>query len=235
MTTQLVRETMKMVAEQGLDPVEMHWFDATGCIQDRSSQEPMPLLNNRPPFQRCMVCFEGQSTNHQRMRMWVLVSGDDPEEGIVLTAWRQPLDQRPVPSPMMFYMIDGNQVKYGPVDENVTMDKTEAAMILGFMSAWYDALSRRSEAYIPSVVQNFTNRRKIAQGKVPAYDWRTVVIEPSAPRKDHQGGTHASPRLHDRRGHLRRLRSGKNVWVRSCKVGDATKGTVFHDYLVKEV
>lgn len=61
---------------------------------------------------------------------------------------------------------------------------------------------------------------------------RTVIIEPSQAKAHPTGGTHASPRLHDRRGHLRRLRGGKNVWVRPCKVGDASLGAVFHDYEV---
>ena len=51
---------------------------------------------------------------------------------------------------------------------------------------------------------------------------------------EHKGGTHASPRLHDRRGHSRRLPDGRIVWVRPCKVGDASRGVVFHDYQVKE-
>jgi len=234
MTTQLVRDTMKMVAEGGLDPVEMHWFDATGCFQDQDEESQTPLHDSRPPFQRCMVCWEGRSRNHQRMRMWLLVAGEDPQDGIVLTVWRQPADQPPIPSPVMVYMIDEGQIRYGPVDEKVTVDKTEAEMILGFVSAWYESLSRRSEAYIPSVSKTFTNQRKIAQGKVPAYDWRTVTIEPTEPQKEHKGGTHASPRLHDRRGHLRRLKSGKNVWVKPCKVGDINKGIVFKDYQIKE-
>lgn len=231
--TPLVRETVKMVAEQGLDPVEMHWFDATGCFADQSEEPQSPLHDSRPPFQRCMVCWEGKSKSHQRMRMWLLVAGDDPVDGIVLTVWRQPTNHPPVASPVMVYMVDEGQIRYGPVDENVTMDKTEAEMILGFMSAWYESLSQRCSAYVPSVLPTFTNRRKIAQGKVPSYEWRTVVIEPSVPRQQGKGGSHASPRQHDRRGHLRRLKSGKNVWVKACKVGDAAKGVVFHDYQIR--
>ena len=34
MTTELVRSTMKMMAEGGLDPVEINWFDMTGAITD---------------------------------------------------------------------------------------------------------------------------------------------------------------------------------------------------------
>lgn len=224
---------MKMVAEQGLDPVEIHWFDATGCFVDQSYESQTPLYEYKPPFQRCMVCWEGSSKNHQRMRMWLLMAGDDPEEGIILTVWRQPANHRPVGSPAMVYIVDGGQIRYGPMDEGVTMEREYAEMILGFLSAWYDSLSRRSEAYVPVMRDTFTNRRKIAQGKTPSYEWRTVFIEPAKPKSESKGGTHASPRLHDRRGHLRRLRNGKNVWVRACKVGSAANGTVFHDYAVR--
>ena len=234
MTTQLVRDTMKLVASGGMDPTEMHWFDATGCFSDQSELMQSPLLESRPPFQKCMVCWEGNSANFKSMKLWVLVAGNDPEEGIVLTAWRKPKENWVAASPNMVYCVEDGQVRYGPVDENTTMDKTEAEMLLGFVSAWYESLSRRSEAYMPVVAPTFTNRRKIAQGKMPTYDWRTVVIEPVKPRSEDKGGTHASPRLHDRRGHLRRLRSGKNVWVKACKVGDPTKGAVFHDYKIAE-
>ena len=162
----------------------------------------------------------------------MMIIGDDPEDGIVMGVWRHPAGHIPVSSPVMVYMVDDGQIRYGPTDENATIDKTEAEMILGFVSVWYESLSRRSEAYVPIVQQTFTNRRKIAQGKAPTYDWRTVVIEPVTPRQDDKGGTHASPRQHDRRGHVRRLRSGKNVWVKPHKVGDPTKGYVFHDYKI---
>ena len=234
MTTQLVRDTMKLVASGGLDPAEMHWFDATGCFSDQSELIQSPLLESRPPFEKCMVCWEGSSVNYKNMKMWMLVAGNDPEEGIVLTTWRIPKNNFVVASPIMVYCVEDGLVRYGPTEENVTMDKTEAEMMLGFVSAWYGSLARRSQAYIPSVAQTFTNRRKIAQGKTPTYDWRTVTIEPVAPRSESKGGTHASPRQHDRRGHLRRLRSGKNVWVKPHKVGDPSKGSVFHDYVIKE-
>lgn len=232
--TPLVRDIIKLAAIGGVDPTEMHWFDATGCFKDQTERPPNWLLESQPPFPKCMVCWEGNSLNHQRMRLVCMLVGDDPDEGIVVTVWRLPSDHLPVASPIMIYVRDEGMIRYGPVEENVNMDQAEAEMILGFIAAWYESLAQRGEAYVPSIIQNFTNRRKIAQGKVPSYEWRTVVIEPVQPKKEHAGGTHASPRLHDRRGHLRRLRSGKNVWVKQCKVGDASKGIVWHDYELKE-
>jgi hypothetical protein len=29
------------------------------------------------------------------------------------------------------------------------------------------------------------------------------------------------------------LSNGKNVWVKACKVGNATAGVVFHDYKIE--
>lgn len=45
-------------------------------------------------------------------------------------------------------------------------------------------------------------------------------------------GTHESPRLHLRRGHIRRLPTGKTTWVRQCIVGNPERGTVEKDYRV---
>lgn len=233
MTTQLIRSTMRYMADAGVDPTELQWFDATGCFQDKTHVGQAPLLECRPPFEKCMVVFQGKTTSGRPMEMFMTVVGTDPEEGIVLSVWRAPGGIRPVASPLLVYAVDGGLVRYGPADPDEQIDEKEAQMILGFVSAWYGSMSEKVESYQPVARDTFTNRRKIEQGKLPSYDWTTVYIEPVKPRSEGKGGTHASPRLHDRRGHLRRLRSGKNVWVKACKVGDPTKGAVFHDYKIE--
>jgi len=81
--------------------------------------------------------------------------------------------------------------------------------------------------------RNRANAKRTAKGKKPLYDWRTVVIELKAPKQESKGGTHASPRPHDRRGHYRTYKSGKQVWVRNMRVGEGD-GFVFKDYIVKQ-
>jgi len=55
------------------------------------------------------------------------------------------------------------------------------------------------------------------------------VVEASEPK----GGTHASPRWHERRGYWRTMKkSGKRVWVRACEVGTKSNGMVYKDYQV---
>ena len=55
------------------------------------------------------------------------------------------------------------------------------------------------------------------------------LIRPSEP----QGGSHASPRWHIRRGHWRQLADGRRVFVRACEVGDPARGGVMKDYIVE--
>lgn len=55
------------------------------------------------------------------------------------------------------------------------------------------------------------------------------VVTVSEPK----GGTHASPRWHERRGYWRTMKkSGKRVWVRACEVGSKSNGMVYKDYQV---
>jgi len=88
-------------------------------------------------------------------------------------------------------------------------------------------------AYQPKPKPSHINSKRAAKGKGPIlFDWHTITIEPVKQKMPALGGTHASPRLHDRRGHWRKHPSGKTVWVKECKVGDAAKGVVFKDYRV---
>jgi hypothetical protein len=62
----------------------------------------------------------------------------------------------------------------------------------------------------------------------PRIIYTEISIDPSA-RAEAAGGTHASPRLHWRRGHIRRL-GNRTTWIRATLVGDAGRGIVVHDY-----
>lgn len=78
------------------------------------------------------------------------------------------------------------------------------------------------------------NKKRAARGKQPFFSYKVLQI---AEEKHHTtngagGGTHASPRMHLRRGHLRRLEN-KVVWVRNAMVNAGTpRGVVMKDYAV---
>lgn len=117
----------------------------------------------------------------------------------------------------------------GVYPEGATKSQT-TMMALSLIATLLTRLEAQQTAYKPEVKQTFTNRRKIAEGKKPSYDWRTVTVLPR-PKGEPLGGTHSSPRAHDRRGHWRTIKT-KKVWVKPCRVGDPSDGTVFHDYRV---
>lgn len=78
------------------------------------------------------------------------------------------------------------------------------------------------------------NKARARRGKLPFYEYKTLVIhENSHHRVAGLGGTHSAPRLHYRRGHIRRLSGGRKTWVRPSMVGDRTRGFVDKDYNVK--
>lgn len=71
-------------------------------------------------------------------------------------------------------------------------------------------------------------------GRYPLFSHKVLVVDMSGKGSVgwDRAGTHASPRLHLRRGHARRLPSGATVWVQPCVVGDKSKGMVTKDYRV---
>lgn len=106
--------------------------------------------------------------------------------------------------------------------------------VMAIVTYFLRGLDKARTAYRATAPDTFINRKRMAKGKPPiSVTWNTVVVAPSAPAREHQGGTHASPRRHDRRGHWRLLRNGKRVWVRQAVVGDPARGLVVKDYLVR--
>jgi hypothetical protein len=78
------------------------------------------------------------------------------------------------------------------------------------------------------------NEKRIRKGKRPLFEWKVIevtatVVQDTPPT----GRTHASPRLHSRRGHFRTYASGKRVWVRQTMVGRIEFGYIHHSYNLK--
>jgi hypothetical protein len=79
-----------------------------------------------------------------------------------------------------------------------------------------------------------SNKKRLASGKQPFFTYKVLQLtgEGKAGAASAAGGTHSSPRMHLRRGHLRRLQS-KVIWVRPTMVGaSAEAGFVVKDYAV---
>ncbi len=80
------------------------------------------------------------------------------------------------------------------------------------------------------------NRKRLKNGKPPVYAYKTLhIVKPQNETKGSGASCSPSgrlgPRLHLRRGHIRRI-PGKQVWVSSCMVGEKSRGVVHKDYAV---
>jgi hypothetical protein len=79
------------------------------------------------------------------------------------------------------------------------------------------------------------NAKRLKKGKPPFYSYKVLTIAQNDGSSSRGiTGNGRSPRVHLRRGHIRRL-ADRTVWVNSAVVGDKSKGLVNKDYAVSEM
>jgi hypothetical protein len=74
------------------------------------------------------------------------------------------------------------------------------------------------------------NKKRAKKGKAPFFEYKVLKIEDRQPSGSQLGGTHSPPRLHYRRGHIRRIAGDRKIWVRPAMVGDKSRGLIVKDY-----
>lgn len=218
--TPLIQEFVAMQPQKAVDHL---WFDMTEShlyTQDINSA----ILSRPLPYPRvALVCaYEGR-----KLLLFVVREGEITGVVGVHTDGRSTQD-----IPAFLYIVDDEGVKISHKDGSPFDRRTSpAAGACAFIARFLDVLDTApAVGYQPVRRANWA--KKLRQGKVPTYDWTTVTIEPPKPKSASQGGTHAPPRWHERRGHWRTTKAGRRVWVRNCEVGDKARGAVFHDYKI---
>jgi len=204
------------------EAIKYHWFEIPDPGQ--SVQVDAEVMSRRLPFPKVAVACQLGSN-----RLVLLLVQTEQITGCVPML----LTPRGMSSGKAFgYVVQDGEVRVWHHDRSPFDPKTSgAAGYAPLIAAFLLSLDTGPvAAYQPAMRPNHAKRMR--QGRPPQYDWETIIIEPPQPKADPQGGTHASPRWHERRGHWRTTRSGKRCWVRNCEVGDKAKGAVFHDYVI---
>lgn len=77
------------------------------------------------------------------------------------------------------------------------------------------------------------NKKRKERGNLPFYSYKILDLRNNLKQESIYTniGTHASPRYHFRRGHIRRLSEDNLIWVKECMVGDINKGIVEKHYV----
>lgn len=82
------------------------------------------------------------------------------------------------------------------------------------------------------------NLKRRKKKREPFFEYKTLVIDPHKARVVGPvvgpQQLRKSPKLHLRRGHIRRLRSGGKTWVSPAMIGSKRRGLVLKDYEVKK-
>lgn len=104
-------------------------------------------------------------------------------------------------------------------------------VIVGFLAAISCSNSKVMDDQLPDKKLNISRQKK---GKTPFYQYKVLTIggDKSA-SSGGLGSKHNSPRMHVRRGHIRRL-ADKTIWVNSMVVGNRKNGIVEKEYRVKK-
>lgn len=206
------------------DPETGYWFDI-GAIPIGGHFELDPELMIYLPYD--VVFIVGQNADGRALVRATFKEGEQTKKssiGVTGFIFTRGVVQI---KPFAYILHDDKRLAVWPEG---AIKRDETMLALGLLDTLLRRLDIAHTAYQPKPVNTFTNRRKIAQGRRPSYEWRTVVVQPR-PKSSPQGGTHASPRAHDRRGHWRTLKD-KRVWVKPCRVGNPADGQVFHDYKI---
>jgi hypothetical protein len=132
---------------------------------------------------------------------------------------------RPVP-------IDEAKYKYKLAEEDTISSMAYIAII-----AIHMLTVSGGDIYMatPTPDQVAINRKRMNKGKKPLVEFRMITIDGNKhdTLKSLPQSTHASPRLHWRRGHWRTMRnSGKKVWIDPMLIGDEKNGKIIKDYAV---
>ena len=222
--TPLIQE---FVAANPADAVNHHWFDMSAAYRREQAIDANILSRPLPYPRTALVC----SYDGKKALIFVFRTGD-----LTGVTGLQVQNGKVQEFAGFLYLVDDEGVKVRHNDGTPFDYRTSHATgVLAFVAGFLQSLET-APATAHQPIRRANWEKKIRQGKVPTYDWVTVVIEPTKPKADPQGGTHASPRWHERRGHWRTMKkTGKRVWVKNCEVGDKSLGAVFKDYKIQEM
>lgn len=157
----------------------------------------------------------------------------DGIEAVWLARWRTPKRWTDVHAHV--WIMDGGIAEFAsnPALANTAMaeecGQAAAAIVWRALAILSAAAAVQERRVAPA------RRKPFARDGVRGWVWHQVAIDPARLRTaiPAQGGSHASPRWHIRRGHWRQLADGRRVFVRACEVGDPARGGIVKDYTVE--
>jgi len=216
------------------DPTVLTWIDLTGVSDDMPPAEADEFVYEKlnlgdleaipMPFETTALVY-GMEAGHPEMFFAVQRIGSDVGVSFI-TLYN---------NKYCWARFRGARFGYSHPDgegERQSIHCLSMARVALSFLFWLSTRAPQMAAY--TCTQSKTvNAKRARKGKRPLYDWSTITIKPSVRNAIDRGGTHASPKPHERRGHMRTYKSGKRVFVKAMTINKhriGTDGFVFHDY-----
>lgn len=182
----------------------------------------------RMPFDRMWV--EGEWNNDikpYRAAMLFVDNGDETVSGVGFARVGGPREWALVWASPSISLLTGECRTFSDDPDYETHLGQHLYAFRCFLSAINCSNVRRVEHKPDEKLQKARAKR----GKQPLFSYWTLELEMERTESTSGlGGTHASPRVHLRRGHARKLASGKYTWVQACVVGNKKAGMIHKDY-----
>lgn len=123
---------------------------------------------------------------------------------------------------------------FGRNDDEASQSRTMVASQFTVLANFLAVLNCVNVNVLDVEAPKFRNAQRARSRKTPIYRYHVLVLRPSKARGETLGGTHASPAIHLRRGHIKRRKTG-NFWWQPCVVGNRKQGVVMKDYRADEL
>ncbi len=120
-------------------------------------------------------------------------------------------------------------------DPAAGLKQDEAEFACTVICKFLSALHCKNISRLEHKPDSARQKRRAKQGRAALFSYWTLHVELSrgTTERADKGGTHASPRVHLRRGHPREYKPGEWTWVQPHVVGNKELGMVHKDYAVK--
>jgi len=198
-----------------------------GDIDEFPSIAPVSELV-KVPFPDCWFECNFTHTDGTQIILGMLVVD---REGVQITSFRRKHNQWLIRGVILADALSSKDFQVFPAIDIVAQEMKEHRLVLStFLSALNCSNVKRVEHKPEPKLQNARQKR----GKQPLFSHWTLElsIPKTAPENEKHNGTHASPRVHLRRGHPRQYAPEKWTWVQPCVVGNG-RGIVTKDYAAK--
>ena len=137
---------------------------------------------------------------------------------------------------IFYFSIDKQTIDEGITihNGNTDFENKLAFSLLDRLCKYISAINCINIKTVETKPDSKLQKARIKRGKLPIYSFHTLYLNLGKESSSSaHGGTHASPRLHLRRGHPREFSPGKWTWVQPCVVGNKALGVVHKDYAAK--